>query len=427
MKKIWLIKTGEPLPIDGGNVRLYRMGMLAEVMSSLGYQITWWTSAVDHIKKRKRAEEAVVQVAPNNKIVLLDSMLYKRNVSLSRIVSHAQMARNFRKLSSEFDKPDIILCSLPIPDFCVEAIKYGKRNGVPVVIDIRDLWPDVFLDLVPKVLKIPFKALLYPMYRSVNNVLRNATAITGVTEEFVNWGIEKSRRDRTINDKSFPLGYKKKILTEYELENGGKYWADLGITNQTFNICFFGTLGRQFDIETIIEAAKILDQDQYQVKFIVCGTGDNLEYYRSLSAEMNNVFFPGWVGPEQIQSLMKLSSVGIAPYVNSNNFMMNIPNKIYEYISMGLPVLVGLEGKMKDFVTTYNIGRDYKHGDKDSLVEQILYLYNNRNELKGMSYNAGELYNNKYSADKIYSEMAKYLDIISESYYKNNLLKSAKL
>ena len=45
--------------------------------------------------------------------------------------------------------PDLILSSIPTSELSLEATKLGKKNNIPVILDIRDLWPDVFLDVLP--------------------------------------------------------------------------------------------------------------------------------------------------------------------------------------------------------------------------------------------------------------------------------------
>ena len=53
--KVWLVKLGEPLPVDG-NRRLHRYGILAEMLSQKGHEVTWWTSTFDHWDKKQRFE-----------------------------------------------------------------------------------------------------------------------------------------------------------------------------------------------------------------------------------------------------------------------------------------------------------------------------------------------------------------------------------
>ena len=48
----------------------------------------------------------------------------------------------------------MIYVSYPIIEYAASAVKYGIKNHVPVIVDIRDLWPDIFNHNLPKWMKI---------------------------------------------------------------------------------------------------------------------------------------------------------------------------------------------------------------------------------------------------------------------------------
>ena len=60
--RVWLVKVGEPLPIDR-MVRPFRYGVLAQMLASEGHEVTWWTSTFDHVTKKQRyAQNQTVDV-----------------------------------------------------------------------------------------------------------------------------------------------------------------------------------------------------------------------------------------------------------------------------------------------------------------------------------------------------------------------------
>ena len=79
---------------------------------------------------------------------------YSSNVSLARFRDHRQVAERFAAAAAaEPRRPDIIVAGLPTIELCLESTRYGKQRGVPVVLDMRDMWPDVFLELLPPALR----------------------------------------------------------------------------------------------------------------------------------------------------------------------------------------------------------------------------------------------------------------------------------
>ena len=87
--KLWIISVGEPLPVDGENTRLRRMGNLASYASSNGVSVEWFSVSFDHYKKMQRCESDTDYCVNDNYVLhLVKSIPYKKNVSLARIRHH---------------------------------------------------------------------------------------------------------------------------------------------------------------------------------------------------------------------------------------------------------------------------------------------------------------------------------------------------
>ncbi len=147
--KVWLVTVGEPLPVDGDNPRLMRTGILSGLLAAGGHEVLWWTSAFDHVRKRHRCAGDAETAAFGYRIRMLHGGGYRKNVSVARFLDHRDVARKFRGFAGSEPRPDVILCSLPTVELCVEAVRYGGRERVPVVLDVRDLWPDLIAELAP--------------------------------------------------------------------------------------------------------------------------------------------------------------------------------------------------------------------------------------------------------------------------------------
>jgi glycosyltransferase involved in cell wall biosynthesis len=403
--------------MDKTNNRLLRTGILANLLVKKGHDVIWWTSTFDHIGKRQRFNtDTIIKINENLKIILLHSVGYKRNVSLARIFNHRGIARKFLKLADRESRPDMILCSLPPLELSSSATLYGKQKNLPVILDIRDLWPDIFLELVPSWGRKLTKTILLPLYRTVSRACADATAIVGITPAFVNWGLNFSSRLSSDLDKDFPMGYSETPPPQPEIRAATRRWEECEVSNADFNICFFGYMGRQFELDVVIEAAKKLRSQGHPFRFILCGGGDRLDFYKKKAKGCNNVVFPGWMGRADIWTLMRLSSVGLAPYLNSKNFTMNLPNKPLEYLSAGLPIVSNLQGVLKDLLFTYNCGVTYTYGNSDELAKVLIDLHDKPNYLKIMAKNASELYKEKFVAEKVYGNMINHLESVCLHY-----------
>ena len=406
---VWIVFAGETLPMDEAT-RTWRYGMLAETLVARGHHVTRWAPTFNHSHKKQRYHtDYTYQVNENYKIELIYNRGYKRNVGFQRLLSYIQLASSFQRRIKNEKPPDIIISGMPTPWLCSAAIKYGQHKHIPVVIDIRDLWPDIFIDVFPKYLNNIGKLVLDILFAGNKDIFEKASSITAISSKYLEWGLNYANRAKTENDRIFYMGYKQKPLTDQMNVDLYEFWKKLGVSKQHFICCFFGSTNRQFNIDTVIHAAKHFKEiKRNEVLFVICGDGTHLSYYKDVAKECNNIVFPGWVGPEQIQSLMQISEVGLAPY--SSGAKMSLPNKPFEYFSGGLPVISSLRGELEQILSENDCGLTYEAGDVRGLVDAILDLKNNSEKREQMGKNARCLFEKEYSSDKIYPVMADYME-----------------
>jgi glycosyltransferase involved in cell wall biosynthesis len=415
---VWLVTIGEPLPVqEGAKDRPHRTGLFARLLAERGNDVVWWTSTYDHFRKKHLfAEDHVLSLNSRLEIRLLHGCGYRSNLSLARFRDHRQVADRFAAAArAESRRPDIIVAALPTIELCLESTRYGRQYGVPVVLDMRDMWPDVFLELLPRPLRPLGYLPLASLFRKSRAACRDATAITGMTDAYVDWGLKLGGRRRSPLDRSFHFGYVPTQPLAEELAAAEVFWDQHAIpaTADDFNAVFFGNFGRQFNLEPIIEAARRLAATNRRIRFVLCGSGDRLEHYKSLAAGLTNIVFPGWVGRAEIFALMRRAAIGLAPYRQSLNFTMNIANKPAEYFCGGLPIALSLKnGVLHDLLRDRDCGFSYAD-NPDTLVRELCRLQDDPALRKRLSENARALFEQSFVAEKVYGRMAAYLEEIA--------------
>ncbi len=418
--RIWLIAVGEPLPTDGA-VRLLRAGILADMLSENGHDVVFWTSTFDHTQKKQRfIENTEIQYRENYKIILIKSLSYKFNISIPRIISHRNSATQFAELSLSEKPPDIILASYPAIELCVQSVRYGEKFHVPVVIDLRDMWPDIFLNIAPVFFKPLARLILHPMFSGAKEVFGKADALFGITDGYVSWALGYAGRKKNNFDSEYPLAYDDKSPDKKMIKEAGLFWKNLGIysSSKIFIVSFFGTIGRQFELDTVINAAKILQDEKVNIRFVICGSGEMLDNCKKMASGLSNIIFPGWINSAQIWTLLKLSKAGLAPYKSTSDFTISYPNKSIEYMSAGLPVISSLKGSLEDLLNKSESGITYQNNNVSDLIRKLMSLYDNPVLLKKMSENSLKLYREKFIAKNVYGNMIDQLIKIAEKYAK---------
>jgi len=414
--KIWLVTVGEPLPSDGSGERLHRSGLLSEALAARGHEVLWWSSTFDHSHKRYRARagrEIIISDGP--RLRLLHGPSYRRNVSFARLANHRAIGRQFRALAKGERKPDVIVASWPTIELSREAVAYGTSEDVPVVLDVRDLWPDIFLELAPTWAQRMARLAVSPMSRAAREAFGKASAIIGVTPAFVEWGLGHAGRLATPLDRAFPLGYSDRPPSQDAIAGAERAWGELGVARDRgeFVVAFAGTMGLQkLDMAPVLAAARALQGRG--VRFVFCGDGDGIDRFKAMAIGLDNVVFPGWVGRAEIWTLLRIASVGLAPYRSSLNYTGNLPNKPIEYLSAGLPILSSLDGTLRALLLRHGCGITYEGAD--DLASALSGLLDDTGRLEAMSAAASDLYRKEFVAEVVYDELSRYLETIVDEF-----------
>lgn len=409
--RIWLVKIGETLPVGKDDKRLLRTGLLSKALANDGHDVVWWTSTFDHFKKTQLFEEDTdFNYLPNLRISLLFGKSYKRNVSIDRIQDHQIISEKFKKrIQEETDKPDIIVCSYPTIGLAYQCIKFGKKHNIPVLIDIRDLWPDIFIEeLLPKPLRFLALKTYNLLFKKHQYVFKNADGIIGITESILNWGLDYANRKATEKDKVFHLSYNKSdlVCTKAQLESLEK--KGLTFDKSKLYACLIGTISDyKFDFKPIIEAAKLLINTNKEIQFVICGDGEGLEKLKETCKGLNNIVFTGWIDQHEINCILTNSDIGIAPYHNTFTYLTSIPSKISEYFAYGMPVVSGLGGILANYLKMNDAGYFYHSGQE--LAEQLIAFKNNPEHLFRIRANTLSLFAKEFDSGVVYENFKEHI------------------
>ena len=189
-----------------------------------------------------------------------------------------------------------------------EAARYAKKNNIPFIVDIRDLWPDIFLGRFKNMgLYGVGKIALALDFARLTFLLKNADSLVAVSKGYLKWGLNKIKRPESPFDKVFYLGYKNSKARNPVNEDeslGVPDWLK-GRENQKVFV-FIGTFGVSYELELILEAVMRFSRSgRTDICFVLAGTGEKSDIIRKKAADLRNVALPGWIGEKEINALLK--------------------------------------------------------------------------------------------------------------------------
>ncbi len=408
--RVWLAHVGEPLPIDAVNERQLRMSLFAQHLAARGHDVTWWTSTFDHTHKRQRFEEHTdVRVSERLTLRLLYARPYSSNISINRLINHRQAANAFAELAEAHpahERPDFIFATLPTLEMAAAAATFGKKHGIPVVIDVRDLHPDIYLTLVPVWARPLARIALSPLYRDLRTAVTKATSIVAIAPSFLKWALDHAGREARDTDAVFPLAYPEIEASADALARAAEKLAGQGVNAAQRIVWYVGTFNRWIDLETPIKAARMLaEAGRDDIQFVISGSGGFDARLRRMAEGLPNVVFTGWVDVPEIIHMREISWVGLAPYQPGFH---TVGNKLFEYMAGGLPVLISIGGDARDIVERNDAGMGYEGGNPESLVDVIGRMAENGVQQR-MSESSLRAFRDHYSASKVYGEMDSFV------------------
>lgn len=408
--RIWLITVGEPLPLPGHTERLWRTGLLAHRLAERGHRITWWTSTVDHFTKRHfTARSERREVRRNLELQFLHGVLYTRNISFARWRNHRQIAEEFTRLAADAPSPDLIVCSYPTLELSAAAVRFGRERRVPVLLDVRDLWPDEMAMRLPSPLR-PFSRLLFwSMYRDARYALRGADGILAISSKYLRWALGHAGRSQHGQDHVFTHGYPDRQPQPQTLSPAAVA-AELGLDPRHRVVWFVGTFVGSIDLGTVIEAARLVQQE-LPLTFVLTGSGEKEGEWRRQAAGLGNVLFTGWVDQDRLAALASLAWAGLAAY--KAGALMSLTNKLFEYMAYGLPILVALPGEARELVEEADCGVFYEPGSPQALCRALRKLCADEAGRDRMARNARRAFEQRYSADAVYGGMTAHLERVA--------------
>jgi glycosyltransferase involved in cell wall biosynthesis len=401
--KIWLVNTAERLSFDAGNGRRMRMGLLCSHLVASGARVTYWTSAFNHVQKVLYAPATVMEQRGPVELIRLRARGYRKHVSLARLLDHAAVAREFTRVARDREVPDLIICSYPTIEISRAVARYAARQGVPVIVDVRDMWPDLFHWMLPRGLGFLGRAALLPYAWTGRRALRAATTVTSITDGILDWALGKAGRPRRPHERAIHFCYEPAAYRPDELAAAADFWREQGVpAGGRPIVLFIGSFNRSFDLRPVIDAARRLGRDAGAPLFVLCGAGDMEAAYRRDAAGAGNVVMPGWVHDCHLRWILERATLAISPLPDRRDYRMTVNNKFVEYLSGAVPVLVApADSYCAQLVEQRRCGRGFALAESAALAEMVRSALADQRLLGEWRANAAALFAERFAAGKV--------------------------
>lgn len=262
---------------------------------------------------------------------------------------------------------------------------------IPYIFEVRDLWPEVPIQMgglnnsILQGIAIGFEKLIYKRAKHI------VALSPGMKEGVINRGTPEAKVSMIPNMSKIDKFWKR----EKNIEIAKRFNIDLN----KFNVIHFGTMGIANGLEYIIDAAEILKNERNQsINFILLGKGGVKPRLMELSQklELYNIQFIDAQPMDIVSEIVNLCDVSIVPFKNIPILQTNSPNKLFDSLSAGIPIIVNSAGWTKVLVEENKCGT-YVNPEEPEELASILKNWNYSPDLiKQMGSSARTLAENEY-------------------------------
>jgi glycosyltransferase involved in cell wall biosynthesis len=384
---IWLINPYGSLP--GENWRETRYSMLARTLAEHGQQVVWWSASFSHVSKKQRCSSWLDRaVSTDFTIRLVPTPGYRSHVGLARLWFEAVFAWRVARAGRRGPAPDLIIAGHATQAVGCAAVWLSRCHGVPLVLDIIDLWPEVFATVLPAWLRRISPWLLAPLKALRKQIVARAAAVTAVAQSYLD-----QLRGEIARSTETAVVYWGMDLDELLAQRSGAQspqgnGAGLGKPSGEVWAVYAGTLGDNYDVSTLLKASLLLQRRSSSVRLFIAGDGPRKQEVLAFIRRhgMANVAYLGVVPAGDLMPLYRACDIGLSLYRPGSTVAM--PIKFFDYLAAGLPVVNSLPGELADLIERENLGLRYTAGDSESLADALERLANDAALREAMSQSA---------------------------------------
>ncbi|MHB8778737.1 MAG: glycosyltransferase family 4 protein [Anaerolineales bacterium] len=378
--KILLLNQAFVSPEEPGHTRHFEM---AKFLRARGHELVIVASDLNYQTGRRTVERRGLFAEQNiDGVRVLRSYIYPalHRSYFWRIISFFSFMFSSVWTALRVRDADLIMGTTPPIFQAVSAWFVAMVWRKPFLLEVRDLWPEFGVSM--GVLKSP---LLIALARWLEKFLyARATHILVNSPAYKEYIIAKGVPENKVTY----IAYGTDLDMFNPAVDGSSIRKALNLGDK-FVVLYAGALGQANDIDTILRAAKRLNDDD-RIRFVLFGDGKERARLQAEAQRMKltNVHFAGVRAKKEMPMVVAASDVCLAILQDIPMFRTTYPNKVFDYMAAGRPTVLVIDGVSRELIESSNGGVFVQPGNDEMLAEKILELSKDSKRVQQMGRNA---------------------------------------
>ena len=320
---------------------------------------------------------------------------------VDRIKAFFRFAYHATKKGKSLQADLVFATSTPLT-IAIPAIFTARALKIPMVFEVRDLWPE--LPIAMEALKNKF--LQKAAYKLEDWAYRNSTAIValspGMKEGIVKTGYPTERVAVIPNSSDNEL-FNVDPMKVYEFRHSLEWLKDRPL------IVYTGTFGYINGVGYLVEIAEKLKKLNSEIRILLVGDGVEYDQVKKQAESLNvlntNLFMMKQVPKKDIPVILSAATICTALFIDKPEMRANSANKFFDGLAAGRPIMINYGGWMVDLIEKNNCGIVTWKLSIDDAAKKIVNYLDNVEQLQFIAKNAKILAETQFSRDRLASQL----------------------
>ena len=370
---------------------------LARYLVERGHRVTIIASPISYLTGKSRQEKPawVVRQEPEPGITILRSYTYSalHKSFVHRVFSFLSFMVSSFVNGLGVKEVDLVWGTSPPIFQGITAFLLARIKRVPFLFEVRDLWPAFAIAV--GVLRNPLlvRASLWLerfLYRHADRVMVNSP---GFIEHVVSRGAKWVEL--------VPNGAEPEMFAPLE---DGKAFREKNQLDGKFLVVYAGAHGMSNDLGVVLQAADRL-RCSPEICFVFVGDGKekaNLQA-QARDLKLESACFIPPVPKDQMKEVLAAADACLAILKPLDMYKTTYPNKVFDYMAAGRPVVLAIDGVIRQVVEAAGAGTAIPPGNEEAMAQAVLQLAENPAQAREMGL-AGRKYIEKHFNRRVLAE-----------------------
>jgi len=301
---------------------------------------------------------------------------------------------------------DIVFATSTPLTIAIPAVYASKKNKIPMVFEVRDLWPE--LPIAMEALKSPFtiklaRSLEQFAYKNSSRIIalspgmKEGVVASGYPCQFVN--VIPNSCDIELFDVGFEPG--QKIRQQYD------WLKDRPL------IVYIGTLGLINGVDYLARLAAVAVRYNPEIRFLVIGEGKDENKVRQVARESgvlgHNFFMMQKIPKKEVPGWLSAADIATSLFIDKKEMWANSANKFFDALASGTPVAINYQGWQADILRETGAGLVLDVNDVENSAKIIIQSLRDKQWMYKAGNEALALAKKRFSRDALANELEKVL------------------